>query len=151
MFDFLNTTNQLSCKELTPSTPYPFKTNRISRGTRIENYLILFPFYTEYKKSPHLPIFDLKTLQWFSITLQNSPEILAITDNYTIVPYTTNKFVLFGGEKIYSAAQPGNLFSLPQLTGVKTVLGFVRAKVIDSKGFLSENMISRIFNRKIES
>ena len=68
-----------------------------------------------------------------------------MTDNYSIVPYTANKFVLFGGYKTYSAAQPGNLFSLPQLTDVKTVLGFVRAKVIDSKGFLSENMTIREF------
>jgi len=133
MINYANMISQLKCKEITPYLPFPFKTNRISRGTRFQNHLILFPFYVEYKKSQQLYTFNLKTFEWSSLKLKNSPEILTITDNYSIILYEENKFVLLGSYKIFTAAQTGNLFSPPQLAGLKTVLGFIHAKVDNGK------------------
>ncbi len=133
MINYIHTISQLQCKEITPYLPYPFKSNRISHGTRFQNHLILFPFYVEYKKCQHLYSFNLKTFEWSSLKLENSPEILSTTDNYSIKPYEENQFVLFGSYKTFTAAQTGNLFDLPQLTGTKTVLGFLNAKIVNSK------------------
>jgi len=116
------------CEEIIPANPFPFKSNRISRSIKFLHYLIFFPFHVEYKKCKHLYTFNLQTLEWSSVELKNSPEILEITNNYTVSIYLENQFVLFGCYKTFAAARTDNLFSQSQQATLKTILGFIEAK-----------------------
>jgi len=125
------------CKELKPVEPFPFKSNRISRSIRYKHYLILFPFYPEYKKCQQLYIFNLLTHKWGSVQLIDSPEILENTDNYKILSdYYDGGFVLVGCYKTFQAGQTGNLFSQSQAATLKKALGCILVRI--DEGMLAE-------------
>jgi len=117
------------CRELKPADPFPFKSNRISRGVRFQHFLILFPFYPEYKKLQHLYSFNLYTRKWGSVELRNSPEILENTDNYRVVSDDENGFLLVGCYKAFQANTTGNLFFQSQAMTFKKTLGYIKAKI----------------------
>ena len=117
------------CKELKPAEPFPFKSNRISRGVMFQHFLFFFPFYPEYKKCQHLYTFNLYTRKWGSVQLINSPEILENTDNYKVVSDKKDGFVLFGCYKAFQANTTGNLFFQSQTMTLKKTLGRISAKI----------------------
>ncbi len=117
------------CRELKPPEPFPFKSNRISRGVRFQHFLILFPFYPEYKKLQHLYSFNLYTRKWGSVELRNSPEILENTDNYKVVSDDENRFILVGCYKAFQTNTTGNLFFQSQAMSLKKTLGYIKAKI----------------------
>ncbi len=117
------------CKELKPIEPFPFKSNRISRGVRFQHYLILFPFYPEYKKLRHLYTFNLLTRKWGSVQLRNSPEVLENTDNYKVISNENDAFILFGCYKAFQGNTTGNLFFQSQTMTLKSNLGRILAEI----------------------
>ncbi len=117
------------CREVKPLEPFPFKSNRISRGVRFQHYLIFFPFYPEYKKSQHLYTFNLYTRKWGSVQLINSPEILENTDNYKVASNERNGFILFGCYKAFQANTTRNLFFQSQTLTLKKTLGQISARI----------------------
>ena len=147
------TITQLPCEEVTPTEPFPFKSARISRGIKFQHYLIFFPFYAEYKKCQHLYTFNLETLQWSSVELRHSPEILENTNNYAIVPYLENEFVLFGCYKTFAAARTNNLFSQLQTAVVNKTLGFINAQITKGNNNIYKVLLRwcNIFWRSINS
>ncbi len=120
-----------SCEEIIPAKSFPFKSNRISHSIKFFNYLIFFPFYVEYKKCKRLYTFNLETLEWSSVELKNSPEILENTNNYTVSPFLENNFILFGCYKTFATARPNNLFSQAQAT-LNSVVGFIQTRLSGS-------------------
>ena len=67
MTEELTSILEAPCPELKPVEPFPFKSHRISRGIRFQHYLVLFPFYPEYKKLQHLYTFNLLNRKWGSV------------------------------------------------------------------------------------
>ena len=131
--DDLKSILEAPCQELKPVEPFPFKSNRISHGIRFQHYLILFPFYPEYKKCQHLYTFNLLTHKWGSAQLRNSPEILENTDNFKILPDNQGGFILFGCFKKIHARASGNLFDQSVTVTLKKVLGYIAAQNYQGK------------------
>ncbi len=123
------TITQLPCEEVKPIEPFPFKSNRISRGIKYKHFLILFPFYADYKKCQHLYTFNLETLEWSIVELKSSPEILENTSNYTILPYEENSFFFYGCYKTFTAARTNNLFSQTQTVVLNKVAGLIKVQL----------------------
>ena len=117
------------CNELKPLEPFPFRSNRISHGIQFQHFLILFPFYPEYKNIQRLYTFNLLTHKWGSVKLENAPEILENTDNYKILPSNRLELILIGCHKTIHARASANLFAQSVTVTTKKTLGWIGARI----------------------
>jgi len=98
-----------------------------------QDFLIIFPHYTSYKKNPQIQVFSLSTDIWSTTTLRNAPPILEHSEGYSLSRSGEDSFILFGGYKVYISQGGGGLFGPPPKIVSEVCLGIIIVRIVDEK------------------